>query len=68
MCVLDIFVDNLFGQRQMVFAAGRIGIIEDNGQTMAGTFAELDVTLNNSFEYEFLEVTFHFVVDLVGQT
>ena len=35
---------------------------------MARCLRELDVTLDNGLEYEFLDVALHFIVDLVGET
>ena len=35
---------------------------------MTRTFAQLHVTLNDRLEDQFLEMSFHLVIDLVGQT
>ena len=35
---------------------------------MTGTFTELNVTLDNRLKHQFLEVSFHLVIDLSGKT
>ena len=35
---------------------------------MTGRFGELHVALHHRFEHQFLEVAFHLIVDLVGQS
>ena len=60
--------DNLLAQCQMVLRAGRVGIVENNGQPMTGALREFHITLNHGFEHQLLEMTLHFVVNLVGQT
>ena len=43
-------------------------IVEDCGQTVGRSLRELDVTLNNGSEHQFLEMPLHLVINLVGQT
>ena len=64
-CVL---VDNFLGQSQMVFRTCRVGIVENHGQSVAWTLAELHVALNDGLEHKLLEVSFHLVVYLIGQS
>ena len=52
----------------MVFRTCRVGIVENHGQSVAWTLAELHVALYDGLENEFLEVSFHFVVYLIGQS
>ena len=52
----------------MVFGSCRVGIIEYDGQSVAWTLRQFDVTLYDGLEYQLLEVAFYFVVDLVCQS
>ena len=52
----------------MVLTTGRVGIVENHGQTVGGAFRQFYVTLNHSLEHQLLEMTFHLVVNLIGQT
>ena len=51
----------------MVLRTCGICIVEDGGQSVTGSLAELHVALDDGIEHEFLEVALHLVVDLVGQ-
>ena len=63
-----MFVANDFlRQGQMVLGTCGVGVVENDGQTVAGAFRELHVALDDGLENQFLEMAFHLVVDLVGQ-
>ena len=51
----------------MVLATCRVCIVQDHGQSVARSLGELDITLDDGLEHQFLEVALHLVVDLVGQ-
>ncbi len=42
-------------------------IVEDDWETVARTFAQLHVALDDGLEHQFLEVSLHLVVNLVGK-
>ena len=63
-----VSTDYLLGQREVVACSCRVGIVEYDRQSVAWALAKLDVALDDGLENEFLEVTFHLVVDLVGQS
>ena len=52
----------------MVLTAGGVCVVKDDGKTVTRTLAQFDVTLDDGLEHQLLEMTFHLVVDLVGQT
>ena len=52
----------------MVLCTSGVCIVENDGQTMTGTLGEFYVTLDDGFEYQFLEVALHLIVDLVSQS
>ena len=47
---LTVLCDNLLGQCQVVLAASAVGIVEDNGQAVAGALAQLHVALDDGLE------------------
>ena len=51
----------------MVLGSGRVGVVQDDGQSVAGAFAQLDIALYDGLEDQLLEVALHLVVNLVGQ-
>ena len=52
----------------MVLGTCGIRIVKDDRETVARGFAEFDVPLDDGFEDQFLEMFFHFIINLVGQT
>ena len=63
-----VLADDLLGKCQVVLAACALCVVEDGRQTVAWTLAEFDISLDDGFEHQFLEMPFHLVIDLVGQT
>ena len=52
----------------MVLCTLRVGVVKDDGQSVALAFAQFDVALYHRLEYQFLEVALYLVVYLAGQT
>ena len=52
----------------MVLRSGGVSVIEDHRQTVAGALRELHVALDHGFEDQFLEMTLHLIIDLVGKS
>ena len=52
----------------MVLRSRGVSIIKDDRQTMAWAFRKLHVALNHCFENQFLEMTLHLIIDLVGKS
>ena len=52
----------------MVLRTGGVCIIKDGRHAMAWRFAQLDITVDYGFEDQLLEVAFHFIVYLIGQS
>ena len=63
-----VFADDFPGQVQVILGSRRVGIVQDDRQAVARTFAELHVSLNHRLEDQLLEVPLHLVVNLVSQT
>ena len=61
-------MDDFLCQGEMVLRTGGVCVVEDHGQTVAGTLRQFHVTLDDGLEHQFLEVALHLVVDLVGQS
>ena len=55
-----------FGKCHVILGSGGVCVIQDGGQTVAWGFAQFDVALYDGVEHQFLEVAFHFIVNLVG--
>ena len=64
----SVLVDDFLGQGQVVLGPRRVGVVQDDRQSVARTFAELHVSLNHRLENQLLEVPLHLVVYLVGQS
>ena len=64
----SVLADDFPGQVQVILGPRRVGIVQDDRQTVARTFAELHVSLNHRLEDQLLEVPLHLVVNLVSQT
>ena len=60
--------NDFFGQRQMVLGSSGVCVIEYGRQSVTRCFGELHIALDDGLEYEFLEMSFYFIVNLVGQT
>ena len=64
---LFVFADDFACQCEVVLGACRFGVVEYGGKSVARGFGEFHVALDDGFEYEFLKVALHLVVDLVGE-
>ena len=51
----------------MVLGTVGIRIVKDSRNTVARCFAQFDIAVYNRLEYQFLEVSFHFIVYLIRQ-
>ena len=63
-----VLVYDFLCQRKVVLASGRVGIVEDYRQTVARALAQFHVSLYDCLEHELLEMAFHLVVYLVGES
>ena len=52
----------------MILGSGGIRIVKDGWDTMARCFAQFDISVYNGLENQFLEMSFHFIIYLIGQS
>ena len=51
----------------MVLGTVGVRIVKDGRNSMTRCFAQLDIAMYNRLEYQFLEMSFDFIVYLIGQ-